>query len=212
MDIKHPHLVNVRDRFLKMYSTLGKSLCTKQLPAFGTTQKSEIQEGNIHAQFYNFVLTSDGKSGIIPVWFIIYQYHEITPEYKAEATGKTIEQMTGPKAMQAINPKPMHEVSMNLTAFYNQHANSRYHDLKDKRSNRVGEALLTIRKTLLSLSEECVGQVYRINPDTEEPDDRIVMVDLFLKDSSDIDENGAYKSKVKLVIASPEFINDTLKG
>lgn len=208
MELLHPHLVVVRNTFLSMYRRLAKRLCNKHISGFGITESNETQDGNINARFYNFVLSSDGKGGIIPVWFIVYQYNNITPEYKAEAKA----QIVGPKAMQAIKPVPMLEVMQQLAEFTWDHKHTRYPDARDKKSNYAGEALMDIRQTLLELDPYCIGQVYKVNPDTEEPDDRIVMVDLFLKDPSDINEDGAYKSKVKLVIASPQFVHDTLNA
>lgn len=202
----HPHVAEIHNQFIKLFQGVAKVLCTKQLPGFGITSKTEQQEGNVAAEYFNCVLTADGRSGIIPLWFVIYKYDKVQPDFKAQA----MTTMIGPKALQSVNAKPMGEVFKKLQDFEKTHKNQRYEDATGAKSARVGDAIALMRKTLLSLDSYVTGQVFEINPDTDEPDDRIVMIDLFLKDPADVDVDGVFQTKIKLIFASPEFVQASL--
>jgi len=169
-----------------MLVNAGKALINKQLNGFSISTNPESDNMGATATSVSCVLTSDGKTGIVPLYYIHYDYRALPQEVKAEALNTYV----GPKALQSLKTQQTPELVKGLIAFEKQHANRRYLDSYDKRSERFSAMMQVVKIALLNMQPWVVGELHLREPETHEPDDRIACLELFLKDGQDVDEQG----------------------
>lgn len=203
----HPALFKTVTKLIEALNMAGRSLCSNQIRNYGVSTKHEKDNYDPQALSYNCVLTSDNKSGIIPFWFVVYRYNNLSPEVKEAAKAA----MIGPKALQSVNAKELREHVKSLVVFENMYKSSRYMDANFKNSKKFLELTSVVKQTLFQLEPLVTGEFHQKNPENGEPDDRIAYFDLYLKDPSDVDDDGVYLTKIRWIIATPEFIDYCLK-
>ncbi len=203
----HPSLFKTVLQLTNALYSAGRVLSSNQLKGYGVSIKHEKDNYDPQAFSHNCFLTSDNKSGIIPFWFVVYRYNNLSPEVR-EAAKAT---MTGPKSLQSVNAVELREHIRPLLEFEKMHKNSRYMDANFKSSKKFLELMSVVKQTLFQLESLVVGEFHQKNPENGEPDDRIAYFDLYLKDPGDVDTDGVYLSKIRWIIATPEFIDYCLK-